>query len=401
MTRFEEWYLRTAEDIVTNGTKVVDRTGTGTISVFNVDYTHNLLTDPFPILACRHFDYKKPIVEMIGFMLGMCNSEWYAERGCPFWNGFGLPEDVKVKVRRQDHVLADLYCSEHGKYKAFEPQYRKRYKELNALSFEDGLKKIVAYGIHLYEEVVTHKKGDLGPIYGHMWRHWPKPNGGEFDQLKYVFDELQVRPYNRRIIVNGWNPAYMPEFSLEPHENVTKGNMSLTPCHVLHEYHTSPIPLDDRVKYIKDSKENTLQVAWEAFSNRTGYNEEKCHAFLDEHDVPHYYLDLCWFQRSWDFMLGAPANIAGYTAMLMMMAKLQNMIPRYCAVKGFNVHVYTNHLEGLKTILDRRDSGVIPTISPKLEIDSEGVDFIDAFTIDNFTMTGYESLPHVKFPISF
>lgn len=400
MTKFEEWYLQTAEKIITEGTRVVDRTGTGTYSMFTVDYTHNLLEQPYPILSCRKFKFDQPITEMIGFMKGITNSEWFNERGCPFWNGFGLPEDVVKRKRREDHELADEYCSHKGKYKSHEPEYRARYKMLNATTHENGLKLIIDDGVSLYKDTVVGKKGDLGPIYGHMWRHWPKGNGYEFDQLKYAFDELKIRPYNRRIIVNGWNPSFMPDFDKKPHENVVEGNMSLTPCHVLHEYHTSPIPFNERVRLRAKSATVDESVAWEAATNKN-LTEEQLHSLLDDFNVPRYYLDLCWFQRSWDFMLGAPANIAGYTAMLMMMAQLQGMVARYVSVRAVNVHVYTNHLPGLKTILERRDTGIIPECSPELLIDSTGVSFIDEFKTENFALTGYEHLPHVKFPVSF
>lgn len=400
MTKFEEWYLQTAEKIITEGTRVVDRTGTGTISTFTQDYTHNLLEQPYPILSCRKFDFTQPITEMIGFMLGITNSEWFAERGCPFWNGFGLPADATQKKRREDHELAEEYCSHKGKYKAHEPEYRARYKMLNSTTHEAGLKMITDEDVSLYKEIIIGKKGDLGPIYGHMWRHWPKGNGYEFDQLKYAFDELRIRPYNRRILVNGWNPSFMPDFDKEPHENVLEGNMSLTPCHVLHEYHTAPIPLAERVRLRGQKATTSESVAWEAATNKNK-TEEQLHSLLDDLDVPRYYLDICWFQRSWDFMLGAPANIAGYTSMLMMMAKLQGMVARYVSVRAVNVHVYTNHLPGLKTILERAEMGIVPDCSPKLNIDDKGITFIDQFKTENFTLEDYDHLPHVKFPVSF
>lgn len=399
MTNFEKWYLGTTERILTEGVQIGDRTGTGTLSVFTADYTHNLLTDPYPILSCRELNYQQPIVEMIGFMLGITNSEWYAERGCPFWNGFGLPEDITLRVRRDDHELADEYCSHGGKYKAHEAQYKARYKILNAASYETGMKLITDNDVSIYKSVLKGRKGDLGPIYGHMWRHWPNPQGGTFDQLKYAFDELAKRPYNRRILVNGWNPSYMPDFDKDPHENVPEGNMSLTPCHVMHEYYTAPIPLDKRIQLKSDYLTIDDVVRWEAYTNKN-HTEGELHEILTDMGVPRYYLDICWFQRSWDFMLGAPANIAGYTSMLMMMAKLQGMVARHVSVKAANVHIYNNHIEGAKTILERGNMGAIPDCKPKLEINAKGIDFIDQFTIDRFSLTGYEHLSKVKFPIS-
>lgn len=390
MTKFEKWYLETAEIIVRDGVNRGDRTGTGSRSVFSVDHTINLLEEPFPILSCREQVVYQSAVEMIGFMNGIINSQWYAERGCPFWNGFGLPEDVTDRKRREDYELAEDYCSEKGKYRAHEPEYRQRYKDLNEKPYQEGIKLITDYGIDLYKTVYIARKGDLGPIYGAMWRNWPNKDGSHFDQLRYAFDQLKNNPDSRRILVNGWNPSFMPDSSIEPHENVPKGNMSLTPCHVMHEYYTSPIPLDERIMIAKK------QIG--GFDK--DYTIEEIYELLDVSNIPKYYLDICWFQRSWDFMLGAPANIMGYTIMLMMMAKLQNMIPRNVSVKAVHVHVYNNHLEGLTEIIRRRDAGLIPECSPSLKISTEGVDFIDQFTREHIELVDYTCLDKVKFPIS-
>lgn len=400
MTKFEDWYLNTTDMILSKGVQIGDRTGTGTLSIFTVNYTHNLIEEPFPILSCRKFNYENPILEMIGFMRGITNSNWYSERGCPFWNGFGLPEDITKSIRKPDHILADEYCSANGHYKGHEQFYRDRYKQLNDLGLEEGLKVILDSGINLYDKEVVGKKGDLGPIYGHMWRYWPCPSGKTFDQLQYAFDELRLRPQNRRIIVNGWNPAYLPDYDKEPHENVVDGNMSLTPCHVLHEYHTSPIPCSERIRFISEYGNVNDSVRWEVLTNKNP-TEDVMMDFMDEVGVPRYYLDISWFQRSWDFMLGAPANIGGYASMLMMMANLQGMIARYVDVKAVNVHIYNNHIEGANTILTRREMGMIPKCRPKMSIKkNDKVTFIDQFEPSDFKLDGYEHLSHVKFPIS-
>lgn len=397
MNKFENWYLETTKEILNHGDKIVDRTGTGTLNIFNATYTHNLLEEPFPILSCRKFNYKAPIIEMIGFMRGITNSEWFNERGCKYWNGFGLPADVKKAVRKEDHELAHEYCSLDGLYKPTDSEYQKRYKELNELNYDDGIKLITDSGIKLYKEILIGKKGDLGPIYGHMWRNWPNNDGTTFDQLIYAYNELLERPQNRRIVINGWNPSYLPDFYKKPSDNVLDGNMSLTPCHVLHEYSTSPIPLNERIKLLSTYCSNILE--WETFTNSKHTDEELMNK-LDDLDIPKYYLDLCWFQRSWDFMLGAPANIIGYTSMLMMMAKCVNMIPRKVSVMGINVHIYNNHIEGANELLKRANDNIIPLCKPELIINNK-VDFIDQYEVDDFDLINYECLSHINFPISF
>lgn len=401
MNKFEQWYVNLLKQIVLDGKIVKDRTGTGTKTIFTTDYTHDM-RDHYPILSCRKFDYRQPIIESVGFLRGITNSEWFKERGCPFWNGFGLPEDALSNVRKQDHVLANEYCSDFGKHKPGSLEYQNRFREINSLSYEDGLKLVTDYGVELYGSVVKNKKGDLGPIYGGMWRKWPNNKGGYFDQLEYAVNELLTRPYNRRILINGWNPSFMPEFSKKPFENVLEGNMSLTPCHVLHGYFTEEISIDERMSLLR---EHTYDyVEWEAFTNKNR-KEIEIHEKLDDFGIPRYYLNLCWFQRSWDVVLGLPANFANYASILMMMAKFCNMVPKYLSVKGVNVHIYLDHLKGVIEIIDRADLGAIDSLGntkPKMKLNlRKDITFVDQFEVDDFVLENYKHLEPIKFPISF
>ena len=87
----------------------------------------------------------------------------------------------------------------------------------------------------------------LGPVYGKQWRDF---NG--VDQLFNVLDSVRTNPSSRRMIVNAWNPADMPD-------------MVLPPCHYGFQL------------YVNEGK-----------------------------------LDLIWQQRSADVFLGLPYDIAIY-----------------------------------------------------------------------------------------
>lgn len=59
--------------------------------------------------------------------------------------------------------------------------------------------------------------GDLGPVYGYEWRHWPTRDGrGEVDQLKNVLEGIKKSPISRYHVLTAWNPADLPDQALGP-----------------------------------------------------------------------------------------------------------------------------------------------------------------------------------------
>jgi thymidylate synthase len=59
-------------------------------------------------------------------------------------------------------------------------------------------------------------EGNLGPVYGHQWRHWPDGKGGEIDQITQLIDGIRKNPDSRRHIVSAWNPTDIPQMKLPP-----------------------------------------------------------------------------------------------------------------------------------------------------------------------------------------
>ena len=69
--------------------------------------------------------------------------------------------------------------------------------------------------------------GDLGPVYGYQWRSWPTPDGRHVDQVSEVVEQLINNPNSRRIIINAWNVADLPDESISPQANVKNHKMAL------------------------------------------------------------------------------------------------------------------------------------------------------------------------------
>ena len=175
-------YLNLVKDILKNGTEHDNRTGIGTLRVWGRSLSFNL-EDGFPLLTTKKMFYKASFVEMIGFIKGIIDVEWYKLRNCNIWNanhedwhGRQLKDDMKTVMANNDYKL----------------------------------KESILYRVN--------NPNSLGKIYGYQWRNM---NG--FDQLDYIYNQLCNKSNSRRLVMSGWNPS---EFHL----------MCLPPCHVLYQF---------------------------------------------------------------------------------------------------------------------------------------------------------------------
>ena len=171
---------------------------------------------------------------------------------------------------------------------------------------------------------------DLGKIYGYQWRNF---NGSGNDQLAKAVDTLKRDPDNRRMIVSAWNPVHLHE-------------MALPPCHIL--FHLNVIDGE---------------------------------------------LNLTWFQRSCDVMLGIPFNLASYAVLLHLLAKEANLKEGMVTGMLSDVHIYENHIDGAKVQISRQ-----PKTLPTIETNS----FTDIFSWEysHTKLTGYESDEKINFEVT-
>jgi thymidylate synthase len=145
------------------------------------------------------------------------------------------------------------------------------------------------------------ENGDLGPVYGHQWRHWPGRDRLEIDQVAQLVEGLRKNPDSRRHIVTAWNPADVDR-------------MALPPCHALFQF------------YVADGR-----------------------------------LSCQLYQRSADIFLGVPFNIASYALLTMMVAQVVGLKPGEFVHTLGDAHLYSNHLEQARLQLSR-DIRVLPTM---------------------------------------
>lgn len=178
------------------------------------------------------------------------------------------------------------------------------------------------------------ENGDLGPVYGHQWRSWPAPNGESIDQITNVIDQIKKNPNSRRHIVTAWNPAEVDK-------------MALPPCHAMFQF------------YVADGK-----------------------------------LSCQLYQRSADYFLGVPFNIASYALLTHMVAQQCDLLPGEFVWTGGDVHLYMNHMEQAQLQLSRK-----PYEVPKLVIKRKPASIFD-YVLEDFELLHYQSHPTIKAPIA-
>lgn len=169
--------------------------------------------------------------------------------------------------------------------------------------------------------------GSMGRIYGVQWRRWKGANGKVVDQLQNAIDLIRENPESRRIMVDAWNAAETGPL-----------DVALPPCHNFFQF------------YVAEGK-----------------------------------LSLQMYQRSCDMFLGVPLNIASYSVLLHMVAKITGLVPyEFIHVLG-DAHIYLNHLGAVKEQLSRK-----PYPLPKLRIKDRGQTEIDHFEMDDFELINYQ-----------
>jgi thymidylate synthase len=260
-------YLDLMRHILEHGSRKMDRTGTGTLSLFGAQLRFDL-QQGFPLLTTKKVHLKSIIHELLWFLSGETNTRYLKEHGVTIWDEW-----------------AD-------------------------------------------------KDGNLGPVYGYQWRSWAAPDGSHIDQIARLLEEIRRNPNSRRLIVSAWNVADLDR-------------MALAPCHAFFQF------------YVADGR-----------------------------------LSCQLYQRSADFFLGVPFNIASYALLTLMIAQAAGLKPGDFVHTYGDCHLYLNHLDQAREQLSRE-----PRPLPRMILNPEVRNLFE-FKYEDFTLVGYDPHPAIRAPVA-
>ncbi len=207
MNNIDRQYQSLLEDILNNGVKKGDRTGTGTLSVFGRQIRHKM-SEGFPLLTTKKMAWKSIVTELLWFLRGDTNIKFLLDYDCHIWNG-------------------DAY---------------KRYERARTWELQDTPPMNEFINKIKTDEEFSKTWGELGPIYGKQWRDW---NG--VDQIKNLVNELKTNPDNRRLMVSAWNVGELDQ-------------MVLPPCHYGFQLWTRPSTREEKI--VNPGKYHRISLMW-------------------------------------------------------------------------------------------------------------------------------------------
>lgn len=274
----EYQYLDLIRHITEKGSWEDGRNGR-TQSIFGNMMRFSLKDGKIPILTTKKTAWKTCLKELLWFIRGETNNNILKEQGVHIWDANAAPN----------------YLASRG--------------------------------------LAHYSDGELGPIYGHQWRHFnAKWEGDEdysgegVDQLQNIIDVLKdpAQRTSRRLLMTAWNPCQLDE-------------MALPPCHILCQF------------------------------NVHNGNQLSC----------------ALYQRSADVFLGMPFNIASYSF-------LTHLLANHCGLEAHefvyfmgNCHIYENAMDACKLQITR-EPYPFPRVSIKQVRENISDYQVEDFDIDNY-----------------
>ena len=285
----EHQYLDLVRNILTDGVVREGRNGS-TRAVFGATMRFPLEGNTLPLLTTKTIPWKICLNELLWFMRGQTDNRILQDKGVKIWDGNATRSFLDSR----------------------------------------GLQR--------------NRTGDLGPVYGHQWRHFNARyiscdhdyTGQGVDQLQNIATALRnpTLRTSRRLVMTAWNPCQIDD-------------MALPPCHALVQF---------------------------SVDNQDG-------------------LSCALYQRSGDIGLGVPFNIASYSMLTHILAHHSGLHAKELVHFLGDAHIYEAHQGGL--MLQVRRS---PTRFPRVVV--SGRDNLCDYDVGDLEVTGYSPHPKIHLPMA-
>jgi thymidylate synthase len=207
------------------------------------------------------------------------------------------------------------------------------YELLWFLRGETNIASLHEHGVTIWDEWAD-EHGELGPVYGRQWRAWQTADGRRIDQIAQAVEQLRRNPDSRRIIVSAWNVGELEQ-------------MRLLPCHMFFQLYVAAGRLSCQM-----------------------------------------------YQRSADFFLGVPFNIASYALLTHLFAQQCDLTPGEFIWSGGDCHLYLNHLAQADLQLART-----PLPSPRLVIKRRPPSMFE-YRYEDFEFANYQHHAPIRAPVA-
>jgi len=270
-------YLNLMKEIMETGVDRSDRTGVGTRAVFGKTLSFKL-ADGFPMITTRKTPFRIAFEETMFFLRGETDTKKLEEKKINIWKGNTTREFLDNRGL--------TYLPEGDMGKGYGYQWTKWEKY----------------------DIVNYCDSDIEENDSETF-HGAQVNVSYINQVKNVIEGIKSNPYDRRHIIQAWNPGQLDE-------------MALPPCHLYNQY------------VVMDGKLNSSFV-----------------------------------MRSNDVYHGLPFNIMSYAFLNIAIAKICNLEPGELVYFGNDVHLYTSQFEVVKEQLTR-EPRALPKLIIKKDIKS-------------------------------
>lgn len=442
MNNADKQYLELLQDVLDNGTKKEDRTGTGTLSVFGRQVRFNL-NEGFPLLTTKKVFWKGVVEELLWFLRGETNIKSLVEKNVHIWDAW-VDENGELGP-----VYGWSWRHWNAKPKAIKqpaPVLREGL-EATYLGVANGKNKELSILKKTWEGMISrcYNKNDIGYIlYGgrgvHVCNRWLEfevfaedaktlPNWSlkENNPRKYVLDKdglgdgflyspkmcqwitqhenallkndtvITVRNIESKQETSFTNPALFCKSQGFTDKNFSDLWTNNKNAKIRNGFELVSIKKNDgidqiaqiieEIKHNPDSRRLILH-AWNV-GQLDKMALPPCH-MMAQFYVQNKRLSCQLYQRSGDIFLGVPFNIASYSLLTHMIAQVCGLGVGDFVHSFGDLHIYSNHIDQVKEQLSRE-----PRELPKLVLDPS-IKIIDDFRSEHIRIENYNPHPTIK-----